>query len=255
MLYGVCGGPEIAEQAKTAGYDFFEWSVGGLLNPRAGDDVFAQALAAVRAAALPCPVLNCFVPADLKITGPSASLRALEDFVTVAFRRAQMAKVDTIVFGSGGARQVPDGFDHRQARQQIIAFCRMAAPLAQDRDLTLVVEPLNTAECNILNTVAECAEIVRAAYHPALRLLVDAYHWARDNDSADDIARNASSLKHVHIATTANRRPPGVEPCEFSRFFGGLRRAGYNGRISIEANIRNSASELPVALALMKSEA
>jgi len=49
MQCGVCGGPEIAAVAKIAGFDYFEWSVGGLLKPREPEPAFREALAAVRA--------------------------------------------------------------------------------------------------------------------------------------------------------------------------------------------------------------
>ncbi|MEI7437507.1 MAG: hypothetical protein WCL16_11960 [bacterium] len=53
MQLGVCGSPEIVPVAKAAGFDYFEWSVGGLLKPREPESAFREALAAVRAATLP----------------------------------------------------------------------------------------------------------------------------------------------------------------------------------------------------------
>ena len=37
MIFGVCGDPKLARIAKEAGYDYFEWSVGGFLHPREDD--------------------------------------------------------------------------------------------------------------------------------------------------------------------------------------------------------------------------
>ena len=100
--------------AAEFGYDYFEWTVGGLLKPLEGEDAFAAALAAVRAAPLPCPAVNCFLPAELKVTGPAVDPAALDRYVTTACRRAETAGVRVIVFGSGAARRVPDGFDPRR---------------------------------------------------------------------------------------------------------------------------------------------
>ncbi|MEI8311317.1 MAG: hypothetical protein WCH98_11235, partial [Verrucomicrobiota bacterium] len=85
MQFGVCGTPSIAASAAQAGFDFFESSVGALLKPREPEDAFLAALAESRAAELPCPVVNCFVPGDLKITGPDVDFPALEEYVAVTF--------------------------------------------------------------------------------------------------------------------------------------------------------------------------
>ena len=250
--YGVCGGPAAATAAAEAGFNYFEWNVGGLLKPREDRGAFEAALAEARAATLPCPVVNCFVPGDLKITGPDADLAALEQYVTTAFERAYEAGVDTIVFGSGGARGIPEGFDRQSAHRQIVAFCRMAAPIALGHGVTIVVEPLNVTECNVLTTVGEGAELVREIDQSAFQLLADAYHMLKDDDSVESVAANGDILRHVHIATAPNRLPPGGEECDFVRFFDALARAGYTGRISIEAKIPDPPNDLPEALSLMK---
>lgn len=252
MYFGVCGGPAIAQVAKKAGYDYFEWSVGDFLHPREDEQVFQDALAQARAVGLPCPASNVFIPSDLKITGPSVDQAALRAFVTTAFRRAELAGVERIVFGSGAARRVPDGFERRQAWQQLVEFCQMLGPIAQMHGVTVVIEPLNKSETNIINTVAEGAELVRATNHPNIRLLVDGYHWAKDGDTLAGVLDNASLLAHAHIAIVDGRRPPRPgDDC--APFFAALHQAGYNGRVSIEGNISDPAAELPAALAAMRA--
>lgn len=253
MPYGLCGGPEIASLAVQAGFDYFEWSVGGLLKPREDGAAFDQALLAVRQAGLVCPAVNVFVPPDLKITGPAVNFTVLEAFATTALRRANQAGVKVIVFGSGGARRIPEGFDRAEAWKQLVAFCQMLAPLAQAQGVTVVIEPLNVAECNVLTTVGECARLARQINHPAIRLLVDAYHLLRDHDSLDDIYANHDILAHVHVATIPNRLAPGVEDCDLGAFFKMLARSGYSGRISIEGKLPDQPDELARSLKLMKN--
>ena len=252
MLFGVCGDAKIAEVAIRESYDFAEWSVPALLKPREGDDAFSATLDDLRAAGLHYPVANCFVPGNLKITGSEVDNSALQAYVTITMKRARRAGVEVIVFGSGGARRIPDGFDPRVAKEQIIAFCRMVAPIAHDHGVTVVVEPLNKAECNVLTTVDECATLVKDVAHPALRLLVDAYHLMRDGDSYGDIVKHGRLLAHIHIATIPHRLAPAAEDCDFSAFFDALAEAQYTGRISIEGKITNPQTELPAALAIMR---
>lgn len=254
MKYGVCGSPECAPVAAQAGYDYFEWSVQAFLQPRADEALFQKALEAVKASPLPSPVCNCFLPGDLKVVGPNVDTAALTAYVTTACARAAVAGVDMIVFGSGGARAIPEGFDRARAEAQILAFLNMLAPIAAQNGVCIVIEPLRFKECNILNTVAEGAKMARAARADAIQLLVDSYHWACNGEAEKDIVDAAPLFRHMHIATQANRRTPGAEPCEaLPRFLKTVRSIGYTGRLSIEGRIDNPAAELPVALKLMKS--
>jgi sugar phosphate isomerase/epimerase len=237
MQFGICGGPDVATLAREAGYDYWEWSVPGLLHPLEGDAVFAGAWKAARDSGLPCPVLNQFLPGSHKVTGPAVDMTLLRGYVTVAFARAREAGVSCIVFGSGGARQVPEGFDHVEARGQIVAFLRMAGPIAAENGVTVAVEPLNPKECNILTTVAEGASVVRETNHRAIRLLADSYHVLRSDNVPADIEVNGVRLAHIHVATKDNRLMPGVEPCDLAPFFHALARAGYDGRLSFEGKI------------------
>lgn len=252
MKFGVCGGPDVAKIAAQAGYDYFEGGVGGLLKPLESEEAFRQALAEIRAVPIPCEALNLFVPAHLKITGPTADLAVLTDYVGRVCLRAREAGVRVIVFGSGGARQIPDGFDHAEALGQIVAFCRMCGPLAERHGLTIAIEPLRSAECNVITRVAEGADLARRVGHPAVRLLVDAYHWVQEEEPAADIEAAGDLLRHAHIATYAKRLAPGAEPCDFVPFFRALVASGYDARVSIEGGIPNPAEELPRSLAVMK---
>lgn len=254
MKYGICGGPELAANAREAGFEYLEWSVAGLLKPMENEAAFAQSLEAIRASGLPCPVLNNFVPASLKITGPTADLAALHAFVSVAFARAREAGVTHIVFGSGGARRVPEGFDRDEANRQIETFLNMAAPLAQANGVTIAIEPLNPAECNILTTLAEGAALVKKVNHPAVQLLVDSYHLLRSDNVTNDVETFGGMLAHVHVATKDNRMLPGSEPCDLAPFFQALCRGGYNGRVSFEGKIHEpGVRPLAEGLAAMKA--
>ncbi len=253
MKFGACGGADVAAVAAAAGYDFIEGSVGGLLCPLASEAEFRDRLAAVQALPLPCPALNCLVPADLRIVGPERDPGRLAEYVATACRRAREAEVGVLVFGSGGARRIPEGFPREEAWGHLIEFGAVLAEQAGKNGVTIAVEPLNRKECNVLNTVGECADLVRAVAHPAFRLLVDGYHWALDHDSAEAVAKNGDLLAHAHVATVPGRLAPGAEDCDLGAFFGALAAAHYDGRVSIEGNLQDAATTLPRALALMRA--
>lgn len=252
MEIGVCCGVDSVDIVKRVGYSYFEWSVGNYLKPSESEDAFLATKKQVDAVDLPCPALNVFLPGSLKITGPNVAFEALSSYVETAMRRAQIANINTIVFGSGGARRVPDGFSHETAMDQLVKFGEMTAQTAQKYGVRVAVEHLNRQECNILTSVQESAEYVRRVNHPSFKLLVDAYHWAKEEEPLESISENGDLIIHAHIATPANRRPPGVEEYDFGPFLSAMRNIGYEGRLSIEARLEDVEQELEVALKYLK---
>jgi sugar phosphate isomerase/epimerase len=235
MKLGVCADPQYGPALADAGFSFLELHVQNHLRTLEDEEAFESELARIQGAPIPASVANCFVPGSLKITGPEVDLDQLERYVETALGRAERAGIGTIVFGSGGARQIPEGYDRRQAWQQLVEFGKMVAPIAAAHRVTIVVEPLCERECNVLTTVGESGRYVMEVDHPHFLLLVDAYHWLLDQDSFDDIVRYGPLLRHVHIATPTSRLPPGFEPCDFSGFFRALKLSRYDGPVSIEA--------------------
>jgi sugar phosphate isomerase/epimerase len=235
MLIGICGDPEITPEVKAAGYDYLELNTQTHLQGEADEAMFQPILEQIKNCGMPCLAANVFVPGHLKITGPEVDFPRLTRYVSTVMERAQRAGIRAIVFGSGGARRIPDGFDHSKAYAQLVAFGRMVAPLAADHGVTMAVEPLNRGETNVLNSVSEGLQYVIDVNLPAFRLLVDAYHWAKDKEPAADIVTAGPWLAHAHIATYAKRLPPGAEACDFGPFFTALKQAGYDLRISVEA--------------------
>lgn len=252
MEYGVCTTPDSAGVLAAAGFDFVELHVQRDLKTLDGEDAFLPALDAIRGMPLSAPVANCFVPSQLKITGPDVDRELLRAYAETAFERAARAGLDVIVFGSGGARRIPEGYDRDAAWAQLIDFGRMIGPLARAQRITVVVEPLNRRECNVLNSVGESAKYVRAVNDPNVALLVDAYHWALEDDSYDELVEAMPLIRHAHIATYRSRMAPGLETCEMGPFFAALKEGGYNGRLSIEGKWASLETDAPVALDTLK---
>lgn len=255
MQFGVCGQPEIASVLAKAGYDFVEVHVQRDLATTGTAQEFQPVLEQLRSAPVPVAAANCFVPGSLKITGPDVEMGALTDYVQTAFERAHQAGIEIIVFGSGGARRIPDEFDRDTAWQQLLDFGQMIAPLAQSFEITVVVEPLNRRECNVFNSVGECAKYVQQIDHPHVRLLVDAYHWAQENDSYQELVESLPLIHHAHIATYESRMAPSLEACDFGPFFAALKEGGYDGTISIEGKWHDLEEDALSALQELKRAA
>lgn len=251
MRYGICCGLETVPAAAEAGFDYFEGHTLAVPRPLDPEAAFEETLALVQRLPIPCEAINCFIQGGLMLTGPNASPHALRPYAQRVFDRAARAGVKVVVLGSGGARRVPEDFDHRAAWGQMVSFCAMIAPLAAAAGIVVPIEPLD--ECNLIGTLAPAARLVSQARHPSIRLLADSFHWARRNDSLEDLKRFAPLLGHVHVATWPSRTLPGLEECPLGTFLRTLRDAGYDGRVSIEPSGPKDPAAFPRALAALKS--
>ena len=249
---GVCGAH--AELCAVAGsIDFAEETVQRLLVPEQPDAAFRPPDGAALAA-LPIAAANVFLPGDLRSTGPEVELERLRRYARVAFRRARQVGIGIVVYGSGASRQVDDGFDRARAEQQFVEALRTVGPPAAEAGITMVVEPLNTAECNLINSVTEGAEAVRAADHPHVMLLADLYHMLREGEGPDAIERAGGLIRHVHVAEVAERTPPGVAGDDFRPFLRALARIGYDGAYSLECRWQDQIAQAPPGVAELRRQ-
>jgi len=251
---GVCTSLKDAELLRQSGGDYIEVGVRWFLVPDKPEADFAANLKAARAGKIPILSANSFLPGSLKCVGPKADHDAVLAYAKTAFERARQVGIKTIVFGSSGARSIPEGFDRSRAEHQFIALLMKMAPLAAADNVVVALEPLNTGETNFINTVPEGARIVEAVNHPNIRLLADIYHMLRMNEPPEHIRAAGHLLRHVHIAEREKRTAPGVGGDDFRPYLQALADVGYGGGISMECGWKDMATQLPVAVKTLRDQ-
>lgn len=234
MQLGIVVPVEQSARVKDAGYDVVEETVPRLLQGEVPDD---QWTGAKRAAGCVLPLIcaNMLVPAHLKITGPDASLDQLGSYIHRVVGRAAQVGMKTLVFGSGAARNVPDGFDRKQAKRQLLEFIRMTTNACMSHGITLVCEPLYRKECNIINTVREAMEYVWEIDHPNFQCLVDTFHFWVDEEPLENLKEAMPWIRHVHLGDRQYRVPPGISgKDDYRPFFAALKEGGYDRALCVE---------------------
>lgn len=232
---GIAGPLAKADLLKQAGAEFLTVGTGDLLVPDQPEAAFATRLAEARAAALPVLACNGFIrPAHLRCVGPEANPDAVLAWAEVAFQRLAKVGASFMVFGSAGARRLPEGWSRDRAEEQFVDVLKRMGPLAEQAGITLVVEQLQASECNFINRIGHAASLIRRAGHPRVRLLADLFHMARGGDTPGDLKAAMDVVVHVEIAEKRDRSYPGVDGDDFRPFFRVLRAAGYRGAVNIE---------------------
>lgn len=232
---GTTGDPGRAAALKQQGIGFMTGSTSNFLVPDKSDAVFAANLEALKACPLPMLACNGFIrPKQLRCVGADANHDEVLAWAEICFRRLNQAAGKFIVFGSGGSRALRAGWTVEQADPQFVALLKRMGPLAEKHGVMVVVEQLNTKECNYINRIEHSARLIREAGHPNVRILADLYHMAMDGDTPEDLRKAMDVVAHIEIAEKEGRAYPGIGGQDFTPFFKVLKEAGYKGLINIE---------------------
>lgn len=248
---GLCTGLSGIDAAKSAGFDYVELSTSEIA--ALSDADYESASARIKALGLAVPVTNLFLPATVKVTGPDVDRDLQLRYVRKAFERLSRIGTGLVVFGSGGARRVPDGFSRDEAFKQLVDFGRRAAAEARRHDITIAIEPLRRQETNIINSAAEGLELVNAVDDPGFQLMIDFYHLASEGEDPAIVLRAREHIRHLHMANPQGRVfPLAWDEFDYAPFFANLRAIGYDRRISVEATTKELPVEAPQAIALLR---
>ena len=248
---GYCSTLKNIDAAKAAGFDYLELGTSEIA--ALSDEEFEHTVTRIKNLGLPVPVVNLFVPSTIRLTGADANESLQEEYVRKAFGRLARLGTQIVVFGSGGARRVPDGFPKEDAVKQLIDFGRRAADIGKVHGITIAIEPLRRQESNIINSAAEGLELVKAVNHPNFQLMIDFYHLASEKEDPGVVIGAKDHLRHLHTANPNGRVfPLNWEEFDYAPFFANLKKIGYDRRISVEAASKDIPGEGARSIALLR---
>ncbi len=134
-----------------------------------------------------------------------------------------------------GAR-IP-GMDPAMQHQTAIENLKRAAEAAQKKDLSLVIEPIDSLEnpTIFLGGVEEAFEIVRGVNMPNLKVLYDFYHEQRGRGNLiEKLEKNIDWVGLVHIADVPGRHEPGTGEIDYANVYKRLAALKYDRWIAME---------------------
>ncbi len=257
MRFGICQSFRAVAVLKDISFEYLEESVQRFLVPEQSEEEFGALWREARRLPIAIEAANSLLPANLPLVAtPEQQVDTvrLERYIKTTLRRAEQVGISVLVFGSGKARACPEGYDLRDALRQIADHFATWSTWARNYGVQIVLEPLQYAETNILNTVAESGEFVSHIALSDAKLLADIYHMASNHEDPETLVPWASLLTHVHVAELEGRTAPGYHEDDFRAYFAALRRSHYDQRISIECNWQNFEREVTPALALLRKQ-
>ncbi len=255
MKFGVCVGTDTEKMKfiKELGYDYAESHCQQIASET------QEHLDAMKATGLPVVAANCFI--GMRVVGEEKDDAAINEYLERLFKNASYLGLRYLVFGSSGARRIPDGMSLEEGRAQIVDFLKNnVVPFAEKYNLIVAIEPLRPEECNAINTVAHGVEIAVAVNSPYVKVLADVAHMYVQNESLESLLEYKGWVVHAH---TSNPGPDPALDCkriypsssdEFKQalFIEPLKAIGVE-HCSIEANVLDFESDAKNAYDVLKN--
>lgn len=108
------------------------------------------------------------------------------------------------------------------------------ALFAQEKKVTLLIEPLNRYETSLINTIEEGIELIERLSLKNIKLLIDTFHMNIEEPSIyGSIVKSIPYLGHVHFADS-NRHAPSSGHLNFRDVVSVLAELDYERYISME---------------------
>ena len=250
MKIGFCAKLDRINEVAAAGFDYIEPPVSAAAAWT--EEEFEENLARLKDASIPAPAFNVLFPKDMQLLSPETDDHKIIHYLRGAFARVQKLGGKVVVFGSGKSRMRPDGMPYGEAFRRLVDVTRLIGEIAGQYGITIVVEPLNRSETNMINSVAEGADLAAMANHPHVKLLADYYHIVTEHHAPEDLAR-VGGIAHCHIATQIGRRAPQEKEEGFSVLFSAMKETHYDGLVSVEGKADDLSKEGPVSIRLLKT--
>jgi sugar phosphate isomerase/epimerase len=170
----------------------------------------------------------------LTFTSAHAEIRArARIFVAEMIEAAAPFRAAVIIGSMQGVLEA--GVDRREAHAWLRDVLNELGSFAWQRGVTLLIEPLNRYETDVLNRVSDGVELVRSLDTDGVAILADLFHMNIEEQSlAASIREAAGHIGFVHLADS-NRQPAGLGHTNFVEVVEALKAIGYDGYVSAEA--------------------
>jgi len=139
-----------------------------------------------------------------------------------------------MVVGSPKQRNVLPGVPYEQAIEWALETFRPAIQTAEQRGVTVCLEPLAPAETNFINTAADAITFAGRTDSPAFRTILDVKAMCSESKPIPAIIRDSwPHFAHFH-ANDENLKGPGFGKVDFKPIAEALGAVGYDAYVSVE---------------------
>lgn len=197
------------------------------------------------------------LPPDITICTRGFNTFVWREYIKdVCFRVSELGG-RKFVFSNGNGRSIPIKGDLHRARESVMAFIKMLCDIANEYEITVMIEPLDESLTNMYNTLDECSELIGILGMPNLTAMCSLRYFS--SAGTDDILKYKKIIDHVHIDYPNSPNSQRLCPKEndgynYKSFFEVLNKIDYSGLVSVIADTYiDYESDIKLSLAFIKA--
>jgi sugar phosphate isomerase/epimerase len=180
-------------------------------------------------------------PTGLHVTTPDENMRRSSwDYVRglvdlcADLRRDDRAG-GVMVFGSPNQRKTTGGLTSGQAKNHFIEGVRGIAKHLEQRGVTLCVEALPLAQCDVILTLDEAAGVVRDVNSPAVQTMFDSHNAIDESEPhASLVEKHWDLIRHIHVNELDGSYPRPEGGYDFKPVLQAAKDRNFGGWVSME---------------------
>jgi hydroxypyruvate isomerase len=143
--------------------------------------------------------------------------------------------------------------DAEERAGNIALGLKLLAPIAEEREVTLLLEPLNTIVDHpgySLDSSKVAFDIIRRVESDRIKVLYDIYHMQiMEGNVIRTLQDNIENIGYIHVADAPGRGEPGTGELNYQNIFKAINDAGYSGYVGFEFQPQKDTDE---ALAVIR---
>lgn len=206
--------------------------------------------AAVRATADACGLeQSCIVGAGGIAPGKMINPAEHDAMVEQFQRNVEIAKVLGCKRLIGLSGNVDETMTHDEMTQNVLSCLERLAPIAQDNDVVIVMEALNTLVDHggyFLTRTDQTVELLKALNSPNVKMCFDIYHQQiTEGNVIRNLSENIDWIGHFHVGDNPGRQEPGTGELNYTNIFKAIAATDYDGFVRLECgNSKNPVRAL-----------
>lgn len=137
--------------------------------------------------------------------------------------------------------------------EAMVTFLKRIAPIAEDHDITIVLEALNTLvdhEGYFMTRTDQTMAIIDAVGSPKVKMLFDIYHQQiTEGNVIRNFTKHIDRIGHFHFADNPGRHEPGTGELNYTNIFKAIAATNYDGFVAVEFGPTSTADKALEAVA------
>jgi sugar phosphate isomerase/epimerase len=146
-----------------------------------------------------------------------------------------------------------NGTSPENVQRMMLQFGTVAARLAEQYGITILIEPLPPRTTNAINTVAEALRLVEAVGSERFQMLADFGYVTEGREDLAILHRAARHIRQIEIQNPNGRvYPRSADEADYASFFRALQTGGYRGGFSVHGAPTDFFTDAPRAIDVLR---